>query len=121
MKWLNRYRIRLVLAGFVAAILAGGAGRVYGDFTFGEPVKLGPILNTAYGETIDSISSDGLGLYFASWHKNKGWPSGDCQPLRFFSKSSRRGQMISRRRRIDLDQRVLRACDRTTSSVTAAQ
>jgi len=55
----------LLLFGFVAAIVLGG-GSARADFTFGNPVNLGRVLNTAYGEAIDSISSDGLELYFNS-------------------------------------------------------
>ena len=66
MKWLNGYKIRLVLFGFVAAILAGGGGKVYGDFTFGQPVNLGPNINSSSVEADPSISADGLELFFES-------------------------------------------------------
>ena len=65
MKWLNSQRIRLVLIGFMAAIVFGG-GNARADFTFGEPVNLGPTVN---GDSFDQkpcISVDGLSLYFAS-------------------------------------------------------
>jgi len=65
MKRSNGYRISLVLFGFVAAVALGG-GSAKADFIFGKPVNLGPVLNSAYGEAIDSISSDGLELYFSS-------------------------------------------------------
>ena len=61
MKWLNSYRIRLVLVGCVAAIVLGG-GSVRADFTFGEPTNLGPKVNSSYGEGA-FISADGLSLY----------------------------------------------------------
>ncbi|MHC4146424.1 MAG: hypothetical protein ACYSUD_16775 [Planctomycetota bacterium] len=38
MKWLNDYRMRLILVGFVAAIVLGG-GIANADFTFGEPTQ----------------------------------------------------------------------------------
>jgi Tol biopolymer transport system component len=65
MKLSNCKRIRLLLVGFVAAILLGG-GSAKADFTFGEPVNLGPTVN---GDSFDQkpcISADGLSLYFAS-------------------------------------------------------
>jgi len=36
---------------------------VYANFVFGEPVNLGPTVNTSYGEYSQSISADGLTLY----------------------------------------------------------
>jgi len=66
MKWLNGCGIRVVLVGFVAAVLAGDAARVYGDFTFGKPVNLGPNINSSSVEIDPSISADGLELFFES-------------------------------------------------------
>jgi hypothetical protein len=66
MKWLNGYRIRVVLAGFVAAILAGDGGKVYGDFTFGKPQNLGPVINSPSGDVMGCFSADNLELYFSS-------------------------------------------------------
>jgi hypothetical protein len=63
MKWLNDYRMRLVVVGFVAAIVLGG-GIANADFTFGEPTNLGPTVNTLYGDGNSCISADGLSLYF---------------------------------------------------------
>jgi len=65
MKLLDGYRIRLVLVGFVAAIVLGG-GSVRADFTFGEPTNLGPLVNSSRGDEGMTISSDGLSLFFAS-------------------------------------------------------
>ena len=65
MKWLNSYRIRLVLSGFVGAIVLGG-GSTRADFTFGEPTNLGPNINTSSVEIDPSISADGLELFFES-------------------------------------------------------
>ncbi len=39
MKWLNCARIRLMLVGFVAAIVLSGGGRANADFTFGTPAN----------------------------------------------------------------------------------
>ena len=52
-----------MLIGFVAAIVLGG-GSTKADFTFGEPVNIGPTVNTAAHECFSTISSDGLELYF---------------------------------------------------------
>ena len=62
MKWSDSYRINVVLFEFVVAIVLGG-GSANADFTFGEPVNLGPPINTDAGEVPCSISSDGLKLY----------------------------------------------------------
>ncbi len=64
MKWLNDYRMRLVLIGFVAAMVFS-VGSAKADFTFGEPTNLGPIVNSEGPEVAPSISVDGLELY---WH-----------------------------------------------------
>ncbi len=63
MRWLNGYKIRLVFIGFVAAIMVG-SGSAKADFTFGEPVNLGPTVNSADVECFATISSDELELYF---------------------------------------------------------
>jgi hypothetical protein len=42
------------------------AGRVRGDFMFGTPKNLGPIVNSSASEYDSSISADGLELYFQS-------------------------------------------------------
>jgi len=65
MKWLNGYRIKLMLVGFVAAIVIGG-GSVNADFTFGEPTNLGPTINSPHADGPGSFSSDGLEMYFDS-------------------------------------------------------
>ena len=57
MKWSNDDRMRLVLVGTVGAIMLGG-GRAQADFVFGEPVNLGPAVNTSYWEACQSISAD---------------------------------------------------------------
>jgi Tol biopolymer transport system component len=65
MKWLNGYRIRLVLVGFVAAIVLGG-GSARADFAFGKPVNLGPTINSENSDWLPCISADGLEMYFSS-------------------------------------------------------
>ncbi|HCO95519.1 MAG TPA: hypothetical protein DIU00_16490, partial [Phycisphaerales bacterium] len=65
MQWLNGYKMRLVLVGIAAGIFFGG-GRAKADFTFGEPVNLGPTVNSSSGDAMDCVSYDGLELYFDS-------------------------------------------------------
>ncbi|MBW2175139.1 MAG: hypothetical protein JRF64_11180, partial [Deltaproteobacteria bacterium] len=57
--------MRLMLIGFVAAIVLGD-GRANANFTFGEPVNLGPTVNSSSDDGSLSISADGLELYFGS-------------------------------------------------------
>ena len=42
------------------------APAAYADFTFGEPVNLGPVVNSPYAEAAALLSPDGLELYFQS-------------------------------------------------------
>ncbi|MHC4539482.1 MAG: LamG-like jellyroll fold domain-containing protein [Planctomycetota bacterium] len=65
MKWSNDYKMRLVLAGIVAAIVVGSR-TVNADFTFGEYTNLGPTVNSPHGDVFPEISADGLTLYFCS-------------------------------------------------------
>ncbi len=46
--------------------LATCVGRANADFTFGEPVNLGPVVNTTSVEASTSTSADHLELYFSS-------------------------------------------------------
>ncbi len=62
MNWSNACRMRVVFVAVLAAMVLGGSTRA--DFTFGEPVNLGPTINTAAHECFSTISSDGLELYF---------------------------------------------------------
>ena len=64
MKWLNDSKISMVLFVFVAAIVLGGSANA--DFTFGEPVNLGPVVNGSLRQSYPSLSADGLLLYFVS-------------------------------------------------------
>jgi len=66
MKWLNGYRIRLVLFGFVAAIVLGGGNRANADFIFGKATNLGPVVNTSAVDQTLNITADGLSLYLSS-------------------------------------------------------
>jgi len=60
MKRFNDSKIMLLVLAFVLALMFT-AGSAYADFTFGEPVKFGPV---AGGEAIDCFSYDGLVMYF---------------------------------------------------------
>jgi hypothetical protein len=67
MKWFDGYRIRLVLLGFVAAIVLVN-GIANADFTFGEPVNLKsviPAIDPALDYSI-CFSFDGLEIYIGS-------------------------------------------------------
>ena len=46
----------------VLIIIGGGSARA--DFTFAEPVNLGPPINTEYDDGSPFVSADGLSLYF---------------------------------------------------------
>ena len=60
--------MRLVVVGIVIAIVVG-VPRVKADFTFGEPVNLGPPINTSFNEVVGCFSTDGLTMYFSSAHR----------------------------------------------------
>lgn len=72
MKWSNCAEIKLVLVGIVAAIVFGG-GSAKGDFTIGEPVNLGPVINDAYDVQECDFSHDGLELYFSAANRPGGY------------------------------------------------
>jgi len=76
MRWLNGYRMRLVLAGIVAAIVLGG-GSAKAEIVMSEPANLGPFINDAYDVQESDFSNDGLQLYFAVWNRPDGFGSGD--------------------------------------------
>jgi dipeptidyl aminopeptidase/acylaminoacyl peptidase len=50
----------LVGLGFLQAL---GTPSVYGDYAFGEPVNLGPVINSSSGDSMDCILADGLEMY----------------------------------------------------------
>lgn len=56
---------KVLISGVIAGLLFWGQ-IVRADFTFGEPVNLGPTANTTASEYVPCISADGLELYFAS-------------------------------------------------------
>ena len=65
MKWVNGYRIRLMLFVSVAAIVLG-IDSAKADFFFGEPTNLGPTVNTSSDDVVNCFSADGLEMYFDS-------------------------------------------------------
>jgi hypothetical protein len=65
MKWLNGYRISLVLVGFVVVNVIGG-GNAYADFTFGTPTNLGSVVNSSVRDFGPTCSANRLSLYFDS-------------------------------------------------------
>ena len=65
MCWLNGNRILLTVFGIVAVTVLGG-GSVKADFTFGEVVNMGPVINSNQQESGPCISADGLEFYFHS-------------------------------------------------------
>ncbi|MBL7189540.1 MAG: PD40 domain-containing protein [Phycisphaerae bacterium] len=73
MKWFNDQNMRFALVAVLVALAVGG-GSSKADFTFGEPINLGPN-DEGVGSTVNlncshdyspCISADGLELYFTS-------------------------------------------------------
>jgi len=64
MKWFNGYKMRLVLIGFVAAIVLGG-GSASADFTISEATCVDEIINSGTNMQECSFLHDGLKLYFS--------------------------------------------------------
>jgi Tol biopolymer transport system component len=64
MKRFNDSEIALLLLAFVGLVLTAGSAKA--DFTFGQPVNLGPNINSSSVEIDPSISADGLELFFES-------------------------------------------------------
>ncbi len=56
----------LVWIGLLAVILAGGVRNAKADFIFGDPVNLGPMVNSSALEAHPSLAADGLSLFFYS-------------------------------------------------------
>jgi hypothetical protein len=65
MRWLISYRTRLVLVGFVAAIVLGGRN-VKAEIIMSEPTNVGPVINNADDVQECDFSHDGLELYFSA-------------------------------------------------------
>ena len=69
MKFLDRFKIRMVLFVFAAILL--GSGSASAGFTFGTPVEI-PNVNSTTADAFPNISASGLELIFTS-----DWPNGD--------------------------------------------
>jgi hypothetical protein len=63
MKW---FEIRMVVVSVLGLclLLALAVPTARADFVFGEPVNLGPPVNTSLGEAVPWITADGLSLFF---------------------------------------------------------
>ena len=61
----NSSGMAAVWLAVVVGILMGG-GSVKADFTFGEPVNLGPTINTSSSECPHCLSADGLEMYIST-------------------------------------------------------
>jgi len=66
MKWFNSPKKMLIIIGFVIAVIFLCGRRAKGDFVFGEPVNLGPPINTSSWEWTLVISPDNLQMYVNS-------------------------------------------------------
>ena len=75
MKWFNASRIKVAVFAAVVGLVVGTT--VKADFTFGDPVNLGPTINSFSHDVHPCISADGLFLYFASWNREGGYGDGD--------------------------------------------
>jgi serine/threonine protein kinase/Tol biopolymer transport system component len=76
------FKIPMFITSMFGICLVSGldAPPVYANFTFGEPTNLGPVVNSSYWEAVQSISADGLTLYFGEIPPNvdpSGYGGGD--------------------------------------------
>ena len=76
MKRLNSAKIRFVFVVFAAAMVLS-SGSVKADFTFGEPIHLGPPFSTTYGDGITYVTADGLEMYFDYLNRPGGYDGWD--------------------------------------------
>jgi hypothetical protein len=68
--------IRWALVGVVVALALGG-GSANADFTFGEPVHVGPPISSPYGEGVTCITADGLEMYLSCYIRPGGMGAWD--------------------------------------------
>lgn len=54
----------MLLLAALGCVVLTNAYVAKADFTLGDPINLGPVINTSYGEIIGCISPDGLEMYF---------------------------------------------------------
>ena len=74
----SKIRCGGMLVILVLALVVGlPAGVANADFIFGEPVNLGPTVNSGFFEDSPCISADGLSLFFASYNRPGGFGLGD--------------------------------------------
>jgi hypothetical protein len=77
MKRASSYRGTMVWWAGAASILLACSGAAWADFTFGEPVNLGPVVNSEQEDYTHCVSADGLELYYmynGIWDPNApGW------------------------------------------------
>jgi hypothetical protein len=67
MKAVQSFKLRFLLAGFLAGFLVAGGGQIASaEFVFGTPTKFGPPMNSSYVDSLDCVSADGLELYLDS-------------------------------------------------------
>ena len=57
----NRKMCLMIVLSFLISMV----GNAKADFIFGEPINLGPPVNTSATDVVGSISADGLSLYFS--------------------------------------------------------
>ena len=76
MKWLDGYRIRLVLLGIVAAVVFSNSTNVMADFIFGEATSLEPPINTPR-DNGGRLSFDELTFYLNYYHRPGGYGGAD--------------------------------------------
>ncbi len=55
-----------MVIGMIVVVVLTHGGDVRADFTFGEPINLGPTVNSGNPDESSNISADGLSLYFNS-------------------------------------------------------
>jgi predicted secreted protein/Tol biopolymer transport system component len=60
--------MKKIISLVLALVLCMVTAVANADFTFGEPINLGPTINSSVPEYSPCISADGLSLYFASYH-----------------------------------------------------
>ena len=94
MKWLNDYKMKSALFGFVAAIVFGN-GNAKADFTFGPAENLGPTVNSPSADAGASIMGNGLELYFGSDRSGGGYAGGNIWVAKRPTKNDEWGEPVN--------------------------
>lgn len=76
MKFLNGYRMKMVLVGFMVAIVLV-SGNAKAEIIMSEPINVGPVINDATDMQECDFSHDGLELYFSAYDRPGGYGRGD--------------------------------------------